>query len=184
MPDMLGFFELLKTADEKGYIGALLVTDRAGKPEEFRVTYPTKPTAVQRHLYGASLEPHVGVVLSAVPLYQELKTRQELSLIVLRSPLFLDLGTRVPCHVVSLERVGEKLSVVSGDTRAQDIKISSRVGTFAPVRPVFPQNYTAERCQQVVSLVQECFDTLDLLEPFERIRLAVASLSASAPKFQ
>lgn len=184
MPDMIGFFGLLKTADGKGYIGAFLVTDVHGKPEEFRVTYPTKPTVVQRHLYGAALEPHIGVSLAALPLYQELKTRHDIGLIVVSSPIYLELASSLACPVVALERVGEQLRALTADTSTPSAKIVSRVGSFAPMSPTFPPRYSEERCREISALIQSYFDTLDLLEPFDRIKLAVGSLMSTDPKFQ
>jgi len=73
MTDTIGFYALLSTTDNKGFVGALLITDDLGKPEEFRVTYPVKPTTLQRQLYGDSLIPHIGIELCGKPLYQALR---------------------------------------------------------------------------------------------------------------
>ena len=81
MADMIGFYSLVATSDEKGYLGALLVTDDIGKPEEFRVTHPVKPTLLQRQIYGETLIPHIGVSLCGVPLYEALKNKPSLLLV-------------------------------------------------------------------------------------------------------
>jgi len=47
---MLAFLSLCETLSRDGYIGAILVTDERGIPQEFRCTYPVKPTMIQRVL--------------------------------------------------------------------------------------------------------------------------------------
>jgi hypothetical protein len=65
---LLGFLTLQETLNKDGYIGAILITDTGGVPQEFRCTHPVKPTVIQKPLYGDTLEPYIGVNLCGVPL--------------------------------------------------------------------------------------------------------------------
>ena len=47
MDEYIAFYSLEVTKDKKGVIGAILVTDDLGMPQEFRVTFPVKPTNLQ-----------------------------------------------------------------------------------------------------------------------------------------
>lgn len=182
MPDKIGFFDLQQTKSKLGYIGALLVTDELGKPEEFRVTYPVKPNAVQRHLYGASLEPHIGVMLCGMPLYQELKHRDELRLIVLSHADYLNLAEHVSCRVVKLARVGEQMSVSEDATQAMHLKSTNQ--SFVPISAICPSSYDEEMALDTQLLVERFFNNMDLLEPFDRIASALAALADVDTRFQ
>lgn len=182
MPGKIGFFDLQQTKDRRGYIGALLVTDELGKPEEFRVTYPVKPSAVQRHLYGASLEPHIGVMLCGMPLYQELKHRDELCLIVLSHEYYLNLAEHVSCRVVKLARLGEQMSVSDGATQAMNLR--SKQPSFAPISAICPASYDEEMTLETQLLVERFFNKMDLLEPFDRIASALEALAEVDTRFQ
>ena len=183
MPDKIGFFDLLPTRDERGYIGALLVTDQLGKPEEFRVTYPVKPNVVQRQLYGASLEPHVGVDLCGVPLFGELKSRGDIRIIVLVNDQFLGLASHVPSGVAKLERAGEKVSIADRPDGRSSL-IRSVNPAFAPVSALYPPDYDEEAVSGTQTLIQQFFTSIDLLEPFDRIANAIAALADSDTRFQ
>ena len=54
---LLAFLGIYETASHDGFIGAVLVTDHKGIPQEFRCTHPVKPTSIQKPLYGDALEP-------------------------------------------------------------------------------------------------------------------------------
>jgi len=50
MADYIAFFTVEQTQDKKGFLGAILVTNDIGTPEEFRVTYPVRPNILQTQL--------------------------------------------------------------------------------------------------------------------------------------
>ena len=64
----LGFLALYETSGNEGYLGAILVTNNQGVPQEFRCTHPVKPTNIQKPLYGNTLEPYIGITLCGAPL--------------------------------------------------------------------------------------------------------------------
>ena len=68
--DLIGFLALYETSPRDGYLGAILITDLQGVPQEFRCTHPVKPTALQKPLYGNTLEPYIAVDLCGIPLIQ------------------------------------------------------------------------------------------------------------------
>ncbi len=72
---LLGFLALYETLSHDGYLGAILITDIQGIPQEFRCTHPVKPTIIPKPLYGNTLEPYIGVNLSGIPLIQSIQNR-------------------------------------------------------------------------------------------------------------
>lgn len=184
MPERIGFYDLRPTLDEKGFMGALLVTDELGKPEEFRVTYPVKPSNLQRQLYGQSLLPHIGVELCGKPLFQSLRTKPEI--IVLRDPLFLDLAHHVKTQVVCLERMAEKLviSADGSDESAKKATISSPSARFEPVSVTYPDSFDDDQRNALQATILRFFRGFDVVEPFDRIAVAIKMLSEQDEKFR
>jgi hypothetical protein len=187
--DRIGFYSLQLTLDQRGYIGAILVTDDLGKPEEFRVTYPVKPTGLQRQLYGDSLLPHVGIELCGKPLYQSLKDKPKL--LVVRHARFLQLGEMIDCPTVYLERVGEALQVRPDATASsqnqpstQQERLHSSSGRFQPLSATFPSTYGAEDISKTRAELERFFRGVDLLEPFSRIEVALKALGEQDEKFR
>lgn len=99
---LIGFFSVFPTQDKQGFIGALLVTDRQGKPEDFRMTLPIKPTGIQKMLYGPSLNRHVGVTLCGVPLFNTIKKSFPISIMVICDTELLTLADEIECKIVYL----------------------------------------------------------------------------------
>lgn len=56
----LGYLICPQTAD-KGFAGALLVTDERTRPLHFAFVSPVRPTGMQRLLYGATLNGHIKI---------------------------------------------------------------------------------------------------------------------------
>jgi len=181
----IGFLALEETNDRKGFIGALLVTDDLGKPEEFRVTYPLKPTPVQKQLYGKSMLPHIGVNLCGIPLYEALKNKPEL--LVIKDKQILPISEKIDCCVVYLTRRGEKLEIKDDSTQdeaEESPHMKTDPGGHQPVSVIYPPNYGNEMKDRTKAFLGHYYQAIDLLEPFERIKGAIAALAEQDEKFK
>ena len=69
---LIGFLSLYQLSNPAEYVASLLVTDHIGMPKEFKSTQPVKPNALQRALYGKTLEPYIGVSLCGALLHNSL----------------------------------------------------------------------------------------------------------------
>lgn len=183
MSGKIGFYSLETTLDGKGYLGALLVTDDLGKPEEFRVTYPVKPTLLQRQLYGESLVPYVGVELCGKPLYKT--ATNKLELLMVSSMIFLPVSQAADCRVACLERMGDtmKLSDEAGGPPAHHGTLRSHSGRFQPLAVTYPLDYTDDERAEAYGLLERFFSSVDLMEPFDRIKVATEALAGQDPDF-
>lgn len=179
MPELVAFYSLLRSEDGKAYMGAILVTDSIGKPEEFRVTFPVKPTQIQERLYGESLFTHIGIELCGKPLYAALKAKP--ALLLVGDHRLLPLGKDVQCSVGYVAPAGEKLQL-EGRTRDRDT-VKSASGRFRPLSVECPSHYIQEDRQKAMSLIGQFFEHIDLTEPFTRITLAVKELAAQDDRF-
>src|SRR3990172_13235474 len=73
--------------------GGVIITDGETKPYEFRCTSPIRPTALQRVLYGDTLDEHIHIELVGIPLLKAAK--EEPSLVIVRKPVLLNVRPKV-----------------------------------------------------------------------------------------
>lgn len=175
MPELIGFYSLLPTPDNKGYLGALLVTDTSGTPAEFRVTYPVKPNAIQSTIYGASLVPYVGVELCGKPLIASLKS--SLAILLLCQRYLLPLAKDAAWPVVCVSRPGESLQVDEGVAYVVNDRLDTLNAHWYAESP-------SDRRAQAHAILDRFAKGMDLLEPFERIKTASGILAQQNEKFR
>ncbi len=178
--ERLGFFKLAPTLDEKGFIGAILVTDIYTKPVEFRVTFPVKPTPVQRTLYGASLVPHIGIELCGKPLYEMLQMPPDI--LFIEQDEFLPLAEHVRSLVVRVRRVESLAGFIERDV--QEVQLPSHDKHYEAIAAAFPSHYEATTVQTATTLLHELARQIDLLEPFDRIGRALQVLAEEDQRFR
>lgn len=172
----IGFLTLL-TINQKGErLGAVLITDERGVPQEFRVTAPVRISQVQRMIYGASLEPHVGVDIIGRPLLGEVEAKPEILLV--DKPFLVGLRDAANWPVIFLRRVGETLSV-GGDLSSVTVE-SNRT---QPVSLEADSQYKDD-IRESEELFRHIADSIDLFEPFERIEKAVSVLQIEDERFR
>jgi len=158
---------------ERGYRGGLLITDNRGTPLEFRCTSPIRPNQVQRILYGRSLVSHLAVNLIGAPLTGSVTEKP--TIIIVNQDPFLQLRELIQRPVIFVRRQGETFQA-GGD--AQDrpdhepFLLECEGAKFAPIIVESHWRYSQDT-QQIRQQLREIFDYVDLLEPFERVDLAL-----------
>ena len=159
-PIAIGFLTVLH--EPSGYLGGYLVTNTWGRPLEFRLSTAVQPNRVQQILYGGTLEPYICAELIGKTLVE--KSGVPVQLVVTDCAMALDLRLKLDVPVVWL--------VPAGETPA---------GFGPPVRSDSPSTgaiVTHSRRSHdsvVVSALLDRIDgTLDLAEPFVRIREVIA----------
>jgi hypothetical protein len=155
----LGFLSVLQEAS--GYVGGYLVTNTWGRPLEFRLSSAVQPNRVQQILYGHTLLPYLCAELIGKTLVD--KATVGVQLIVTDREAVLDLRLKVDAPVLWL--------AADDDVRTQ----APIVGPAPDGRgmlychPRYSADVTAAR-----ALLSRLDGTLNLAEPFGRIREAVA----------
>lgn len=180
MSELIGFFSVEPTNDKKGYLGAILVLDDKGIPQEFRVTQAIKPTTIQKQLYGKSLPEYIGVTLCGKPLYNILRLKP-VAIIVNQKEL-VELGSEIDSFLVNIRSIDETLVINNGVEKVSE-KIVSLNNEFKPLSSTFPRIYNEEKILECIKLVTKFTYTIDLLEPFNRIRVALDTLSGQDTRF-
>jgi hypothetical protein len=154
----VGFLTVLH--EPTGYLGGYLVTNTWGRPLEFRLSTAVQPNRVQQILYGGTLEPYVCADLIGKTLVE--KTGIVVQLVVTDCASALELRQRIDAPVVWIAAPG----------------LISETG--APIREATANRgalFSHSRYPQDVPLVRDLLDrfdgTLDLAEPFQRMREAI-----------
>jgi hypothetical protein len=181
---LLGFLDLQKTPNQEGYLGAILITDLLGIPQEFRCTHPVKPTTIQKPLYGEALEPHIGVKLCGIPLIESVRNKP--SLMIVSKEFLLGVRSQSRCAVVFIRRAGEALEIAVPGTEgslSRRSRIDSATGRFQPIIISPHSNFDID-VDYARDILEKAFNYLDPLEPFERIAKAVELIGKHDKRFQ
>jgi len=153
-PAVVGYLTVIEDA-EHGFFGGYLVLNAALRPLEFHCTAPVQPTRAQEILYGPTLREYVFGEQIGGALLAKARAKADLVLVETEEALAAQRESDAPLAWLRKEESpGER-----------------RMITASPHRP--------ER-----AAVAEAFVTqhpgLDLMEPFERIRLAIAEARRAA----
>ncbi|CAN5366437.1 hypothetical protein BH11PLA2_BH11PLA2_47480 [soil metagenome] len=147
----LGFLTVLQ--DATGFQGGYLVTNAWGRPLEFRLTTAVQPNRVQQILYGATLTDYIHADLIGKTLVE--KTAVTPSLIITDVAAVLPLRAKVEMPVIALG---------DGETTLKHDRSSTPLS--------FLTQFEADR-DAIITLLDKLDSSMDLAEPFSRIREAV-----------
>lgn len=182
-PNYLAFLSIEETKNKDGYLGALLVTDLQSIPVEFRCTHPVKPSAIQKPLYGDSLQPFIGCELCGKPLLNSLQN--EPSCLFVNCEFLLGLRTDISIPTLFVKSAGEVIEVKSDQQALKTPpkrNIESPTGKFQPITAFCHPNYEDDY-EKVQSILGDILNSLDILEPFSRIKTAVEVLTRQDKRF-
>jgi len=163
-PLNLGFLTVLHEAG--GYLGGYLVTNRWGRPLEFRLSTAVQPNRVQQILYAGTLQPYIYADLIGKTLVEKTGTAAQL-LLTDREPI-LELRLRQEVPVAWLAPSGDPLAAALTGNGALVRPVNAGADAVL-CHPRFPSDVAA-----VGEMLDRLDGTLDLAEPFARIREAVA----------
>lgn len=163
-------YVVLVDRGEEGYVGGFLVADENGVPSEFWHTAnsPVKVTRIQELLYGATLKPELLGRHIAGSLVSDEHGNPKISpLVVFTEEDAILRGLDIPGIAVVLIRRVDSYSGVA------DAPNCRRITTAAgEVMIQWGQEVTAE-VEQLIPRTK----SVDVLEPFERIRVILQELS-------
>jgi hypothetical protein len=183
---VLGFLTVVEHSPY-GLFGGYLVLNAAGRPLEFHCTTPVKPNRAQEILYGATLEPYLygeqigqTLVSKSKSEPQVICTDREPALAVrefVSTPVVLVLPPAE--ETISSGRDSDR-SALRGRAEQQGWRLDpghtegARLHAF-PLgrnRLAVPADVSEDR-QRIAEKIGSLCESLDLLEPFQRIRDAI-----------
>ena len=141
-----------------GWVGGYLVTNAWGRPLEFRLTSAVQPNRVQTVLYGPTLNEYLHADVIGKALVEKTSIRPDL--IVTDCLVVLGLRSRIEIPVIGILRDDPADAIVFANPRSREpLLLSARFASDEAI--------VAERLEGIDPAV-------DLAEPFDRIREAVA----------
>lgn len=165
----IGFLTAIEVAG--GYVGGLLITNHQGRPLEFQCTAPVRPNRMQEILYGPTLQPFLLGELIGQALVEKVNVKPHL--VLAEQPTLLDLRNHIEVPVACVEATKE----TSGESAASED--AAPRATLGRQRLRFHAAHADDR-----AVVDKCGALVprdaDILEPFERVREALAE-AVNAP---
>jgi hypothetical protein len=160
----LGFLTILH--DVNGYAGGYLVTNSWGRPLEFRVSTVVQPNRVQQILYGSTLQSYVCADLIGKALVE--KSSLVPKYILTDCEAVVDLRLSVDIPVVWLAAADDPLAE---DLVEEGTCVRPAADGHGPIlcHPRFPRDVAVVR-----DWLEQLDGSLDLTEPFDRIREAMS----------
>ena len=157
------------------YAGGLLVCNQRGLPVDFRYVEPIKPTRLQELIYGAALRRYIMVEAIGAGLLKECAANYTVTFV--DDEVFFELLERCKAPIVKVGKSSHEPLEEIGmweNMFGEGVVFQAKEGD-APIRLVFPEgdNGFIEGFMKDVSVLAE---TLDLLEPLERIKHAVEEI--------
>jgi hypothetical protein len=167
--DCLGFLTVVENAD-LGLLGGYLLLNAAGRPLEFHCTAPVKANRTQEILYGPTLRPF----LYGEQIGQTLLAKSKLTPVVVCTDSEAVLAVR-DFTILTVVLVLDHVAGTSGG------ELTGALGAafaLAKSRVVTAPHYASDE-QAIRAAWPAQADQLDLLEPFARIREALAEAQRS-----
>ncbi|KAF2957608.1 hypothetical protein AS159_08075 [Thermotoga sp. Ku-13t] len=148
-----------KKIDEK-YVGAVLIVDELGIPQEFKYTEPVSPTPLQKILYGKSLELYLTVEIIAKSLLKSVEQKPEIFL----------------TDNISLVEASDQVYYVSpyGTSKLEQSQNLEPNECVIPLQNeslklVSKSNLTQDKIEKLKKIMEE----FDVMEPFQRLSKAL-----------
>ncbi len=180
-PVALGFMTVVEDA-EQGVIGGYLVLNSRGQPLEFHCTAPIKPNRAQEILYGPTLGNYLGGEQIGGALAAKASSKVSLVCTDRESVLSLTDVTKLPVVLIraneSASQAGPESATFRVDAAHQHLQrlhLFQLGGRTAALRPD-----RAGDEAQVCEILSPLAETIELHEPFDRIREAIAEAQRSA----
>jgi hypothetical protein len=178
---LLGFLVVEKTANEDGFVSALMVTDNRGYPLEFRATTPIRPSLVQKTLYGGQLEHYVGVELCGKRLVEHSSRKPKIILVPDRR--LLDIAPEVEPALLAIWRAGEALKIDDEDAASRARGTINPPGSASQPLVYESRSAGSAPAADAIGYLEDCATRFDLVEPFERMRAALQLLAKEDPRY-
>jgi hypothetical protein len=156
----IGFLTVFQ--DSTGHVGGYLVTNGWGRPIEFRLTSAVQPTRVQQALYGPGITEYVQAELIGKTLIE--KTAAQPLLIVTNGPTAVNVRPYINMPVIGV---------------SPDADAPPPFGMLTMAHPrcrgsiYYPARFADDR-PAIDRLLAGIDSSVDLLEPFVRVREAMA----------
>jgi len=169
----LGYLAVEQIDDQ--FIGGIMITDSRSIPVEFRYTDPIQPTAIHRIIFGTVLKPYITNEVIKKTLLKDI--RQNPDLLFVRDPEMLESAHSDRITVACLQATTlpplEQPGILQR-VKAKELLFQTPQQKF-PLKLEF-ESPEPEKQESALNILRSLFQTMDLLEPFDRLSKALLSL--------
>lgn len=175
----LGFLTVV-ASDEHGLFGGYLVLNGIGRPLEFHCTAPVKPNRAQEILFGNTLEPYLYGEQIAQTLFS--KSKQKPAFVCTDQEAVMAMRPYITTPMILVAPTDSADSVEEPGGRAYRVDAShqtpppsaglARRFTLASQTVRVPDEHADDQAL-VCAAWETCSQSMDLAEPFARIREAI-----------
>lgn len=170
-----------------GLIGGYLILNHSGRPAEFHCTSPIRANRAQEILYGITLESYLYGEQIAQTLIQKSKIKPQSVLTNKLQVLAVQEFIEIPVVYVFGHNATKDIKLLDPDERPNnqfcdllDVPNANcqkqRIGRYDVAIPEFASHSSGN----VQNALLDVANTIDLLEPFERICLAIEEAQKAA----
>ncbi len=171
--DAIGFLTIIEKSDQ-GVLGGYLLLNSAGRPLEFHCTAPVKANRAQEILYGASLNSYLCGEQIARTLIEKAKTKPRFVCTNLVDVMCVRDLVSMPVVLLTDSATDTESRHRVDDQQEMADPHFNRLSRFSVRGHALAVASTARQDQQVVEQqLQEDEGSLDLAEPFDRIKEAI-----------
>lgn len=168
-----GFFSCLSSGGR--YVGAIMITDADGIPQEFKYTEPVKPTRLQTILYGGSLEKYIKHEVIRGKLIKSVSKKPEIIFANTSDPTMMGKCEGLSIVLIHRARVQDLDEVGQVKQPKENELIIKDHESRDPLRIICaPED--AAMLQKIGEMALEIKYKLDLIEPLERVETALDAI--------
>jgi hypothetical protein len=174
----IGYFCHLKL--EEKHLGAILVTNQIGVPLEFKYTEPVTTTRLHKILYGSVLDRYLHETVIRDRLVREVRSEPDYFITPYDEKEYLSALGKT--EMIAVQRYSAGQTETSGPfTRIREREAIVDMEDGPSLRVAF--STTDEAIQhRIITWLQEIGRTMDILEPIERINVALKTLCGEEKK--
>lgn len=162
---------VVRVGDDGSYTGGLMVTDRHGLPLDFRYTDPVTPTRLQRALYGTALDRYLRSEVVLKTLLGAVQQRPAL-LLVEDERLLDEEISGCPVVFAGASRAAPLGEPGTLQEEGESVYLAQVDAGSAPLRVAMSAS-RGEEISGVVGSLVELSQSMDVLEPADRVRQAL-----------
>ncbi len=174
---LLGFLTVIGNT-QSGLYGGYLLINSAARPVEFHCSAPVQANRAQQILYGPTLEPYLFGELIAATLISSAKNRAALICTDCAAVLIARKGISTPMVLVATERDAAS-NEVHGEAQPASHQLVLTDFDVAEKKLAAWREFAAD-VPHARSYLEKLGSSFDLVEPFERIRLAIQEAQRGA----
>lgn len=168
----LGYFTQLKL--DSTFIGGILITDPYSVPLEFKYTEPIVPTPMQKILFGKALDRYIKDHIIRDQLAKDIKLKPAVYIVGHEDRY--NLNSIDGRDTVAVQKVPiQQTAMVGRMARTKDREVIVQLEDSEFLRMTFATLDEAVQ-QKIVNWIIEISQSMDIVEPLERVESALRSL--------